>query len=162
MLRVILNIHATTPNQNDLKDKFLTLRNNLAYASLEYGLDLSACTFGQTYNIIEQFLNMVHIDDIVSINASNFNQIFIALAQPEVELINASTGTAEDKLGKLKENIVLTLSDPSKYAQDFWQNIKDPLKQIDEFVDGLREHFEDDNDNNNEMDDQIIIEEENQ
>ncbi|MDP1975378.1 MAG: hypothetical protein Q8K37_05345, partial [Alphaproteobacteria bacterium] len=156
------NIHATTPNKNDLNDKFLTLRNNLAYASLEYSLDLSACTFGQTYNIIEQFLNMVHIDDIVSINASNFNQIFIALAQPEVELINASTGTAEDKLDKLKANIVLTLSDPSKYAQDFWQNIKDPLKQIDEFVDGLREHFEDDNDNNNEMDDQIIIEEENQ
>ncbi|MDP1724498.1 MAG: hypothetical protein Q8L85_07325 [Alphaproteobacteria bacterium] len=154
LLRVILNIHATTPNKNDLKDKFLTLRNNLAYASLEYSLDLSACTFGQTYNIIEQFLNMIHVNDVISINASNFNQIFIALAQPEVERINASTGTVEDKLDQLKANIILSLSDPSKYAQDFWHNINDPLKQIDEFVDGLREHFEDD--------DQIIIEEENQ
>lgn len=153
LLRVILNIYETTPNQNDLKDKFLTLRNNLAYASLEYSLDQSACTFGQTYNILEQFLNMAHVNDVISINPSNFNQIFIALAQPEVERINASTGTTEDKLDQLKANIILALSDPNKYAQDFWQTIKNPLIQINEFVEGLREHFEDDN--------EITIEEEN-
>jgi hypothetical protein len=155
LLRAILNVYATTPNLNDLKDKFMTLRNNLAYASLEYSLENSACTFGQTYNILEQFLNNLGVGDVISVDSSNFNQILIILAQAEVERIKNTSGSVEEKLELLKSSIVRLLKDPKQYSQDFWDKIVEPLKTIEQTIEGLRTYFEEDED------DEITIEEEN-
>jgi hypothetical protein len=152
LFRAILKIHATTSNEADLKDKFLTLRNNLVHASFEYSLSLPACEYGKSYAMLEPFINVIHTNDTITVNATNFLQIALFLVQPEVEKLKAHEGSIDEKLHLVKEMLLTSPTDPYKSCQDFWDSVKGPLKQIDEFVDGLREHFEDD--------DEIMIEEE--
>ncbi|MDP1724499.1 MAG: hypothetical protein Q8L85_07330 [Alphaproteobacteria bacterium] len=174
LLRTILNIHATTPNENDLEDKFLTLRNNLAYSNFEYvdvfagkqddnGNIISfkraleggqACEYGRSYNMLEQFLNVLNIDETTKVDITNFLQIVLELAQQEVEHANMQTNlNTNQRRDLIKDNIILKLRNAAQYTQDFWTIIDNPLEKIDDFVEGLREHYEND-------DDEIIIEEE--
>jgi predicted GIY-YIG superfamily endonuclease len=175
LLRAILNIHATTPNENDLEDKFLTLRNNLAYANIEY-VDIfvekqddngniisfkralaggQACEYGRSYAILEQFLNVLNVDETTKVDITNFLQIVLELAQQEVEHANTQTNlNTNQRRDLIKENIILKLRNAAQYTQDFWTIIDKPLEKINDFVEGLREHYENE-------DDEIMIEENN-
>lgn len=174
LLRTILNIMDTTPNEIDLKDKFLTLKNNLAHANFEYvdifankldehgnfipfnhALTISAaCDYGKSYAMLEQFLNVLNTDETTKVDITNFLQIVLELAQQEVEYANMQTNlNTNQRRDLIKDNIILKLRNAAQYTQDFWTNIDNPLEKINDFVEGLREHYENE-------DDEIMIEEE--
>lgn len=172
LFRTILTIIESTPNENDLNDKFLTLRNNLAHAHFEY-VDLladkeddygniitfehalligTACDYGKSYAMLEPFLNVLNADNTITIDSSNFTPIIMNFIQEEVERIQTLNLTIDEKLTELKKSIIDKLKNSKTYTQDFWEDqTLNPLKQINEIVEGLRSCFEDD--------DEIMIEE---
>lgn len=173
LLRTILKIQKTTSNALDLQDKFLTLRNNLAYANIEYVDEKikkkipfqqalqegQACPYGMSYNILEIFLNNTSSDKGLKILAADLIPVVMYIIQSEFERIDQLSISIKDKAEELKKSILQILSDPEKYDQTFWEEQKDAHIKIDEIIEGLQDQFTSST-NDMEESDEIQIEEE--
>ncbi|MDP1723413.1 MAG: hypothetical protein Q8L85_01765 [Alphaproteobacteria bacterium] len=159
LLRTILKIQNSTNDVIDLQDKFLTLRNNLAYANIEYVdekirkntpfqealLIGEACPYGMSYNSLEILLNNTTKDKGLKILTADFIPVVMHLIQPAFERIAQLNVSTDEKVKELKNSIVQTLSDPEKYDQEFWDEQKEAHKQIEDIIEGLRDQFQDTN-----------------